>query len=278
MSSVASPSPGVAVHCDSVVHIYTTPVGAVASLRGVDLDVAAAEAIALLGPSGSGKSTLLLILAGLLRPTAGRVLVGDADLAQLSGHELVAFRSGVMALTLQEGTHNLLPYATAEQNVAFACPNGQVRPGQLLAQLGLGHLRRTPVTHMGGGEQQRVALAVAVAPRPRLLLLDEPTSQLDSAERDTVIELIRQLNSELGITVIAVTHDAAVASSMPRAITIRDGRVGSESRRGEDYAVVGRDGTIQLPPDVLKILPPGTLIRVHRQPGGVDLRDSGRAE
>ena len=148
----------------------------------------------------------------------------------------------------------------------------------MLEQLGIGSLAGRQVSTLGGGEQQQIALAVAVASEPRLLLLDEPTSQLDPIERDRVIELIRTLNDEVGMTVIAVTHDPAVAASMPRTVTIRDGRVGSEGRRGEDYAVVGRDGTIQLPPDVLQLLPPGTLVRLHRQRGGVDLRHSDRQQ
>jgi ABC-type lipoprotein export system ATPase subunit len=270
--------PGVNVHCESVVHIYQTPNGAVVSLRGVDLDVDAGEALALLGPSGSGKSTLLSLLAGLIKPTAGRVRVGELDMNALSGSDLVAMRSGLVGLALQDAARNLLPYATAQQNVQFAQRRRAVRPRQLLEQLGIGSLAGRQVSTLGGGEQQQIALAVAVASEPRLLLLDEPTSQLDPIERDRVIELIRTLNDEVGMTVIAVTHDPAVAGSMPRTVTIRDGRVGSEGRRGEDYAVVGRDGTIQLPPDVLQLLPPGTLVRLHRQRGGVDLRHSDRQQ
>jgi ABC-type lipoprotein export system ATPase subunit len=266
------------VHCESVVHIYQTPNGAVVSLRGVDLDVDAGEALALLGPSGSGKSTLLSLLAGLIKPTAGRVRVGELDMNALSGSDLVAMRSGLVGLALQDAARNLLPYATAQQNVQFAQRRRAVGPRQLLEQLGIGSLAGRQVSTLGGGEQQQIALAVAVASEPRLLLLDEPTSQLDPIERDRVIELIRTLNDEVGMTVIAVTHDPAVAGSMPRTVTIRDGRVGSEGRRGEDYAVVGRDGTIQLPPDVLQLLPPGTLVRLHRQRGGVDLRHSDRQQ
>jgi putative ABC transport system ATP-binding protein len=266
---------GVDVHCERVVHLYQTPNGAVVSLRGVDLDVARGEAVALLGPSGSGKSTLLSLLAGLIKPTAGRVLVGELDMGTLASAELVALRSGIVGIALQDAARNLLPYATAEQNVEFAQRRRRIRPRQLLEQLGIGALASKRVSELGGGEQQRIALAVAVASEPRLLLLDEPTSQLDSGERDRVIDLIRLLNYEVGMTLIAVTHDPEVAAAMPRTVTIRDGRVGSEGRRGEDYAVVSRDGTIQLPPDILQQLPPGTLVKLTRHPGGVDLHNSG---
>jgi ABC-type lipoprotein export system ATPase subunit len=265
---------GVEVHCQSVVHIYSTALGSVVSLRGVDLDLAAGEAIALLGPSGSGKSTLLAILAGLLAPTAGRVLVGRHDMGRLSRAELIKLRSGTIGLAVQDAPRNLLPYATAEQNVEFAQRTNSISAKRLLEQLGIGALANKSIAELGGGEQQQIALAVAVASQPQLLLLDEPTSQLRPAERDTVIDLIRLLNDEVGMTVIAVTHDPAVAASMPRTVTIRDGRAGTEGRRGEDYTVVGRDGTIQLPPDVLAALPAGTLLRVHRQPDGIDLRSA----
>lgn len=264
-------APGIEVHCQGLVHIYQTQIGAVVSLRGVDLDVAEGEAVALVGPSGSGKSTLLSLLAGLLTPTAGRVLIGEWDLARLSRPELARLRADTVGMALQDSSRNLLPYATAEQNVQFAHPPSARTAARLLSQLGIPDLARRQVSHLGGGERQQVALAVAVASQPRLLLLDEPTNQLQADERDRIIDLIKLLNSEVGMTVIAVTHDDAVASSMPRTVTIRDGRVGAEGRRGENYAVVGRDGTVQLPPNVIESLPPGTLLRVHERADGIDL-------
>ncbi|MHB8556406.1 MAG: ABC transporter ATP-binding protein, partial [Candidatus Dormibacteria bacterium] len=118
-----------------------------------------------------------------------------------------------------------------------------------------------------------VAIASGVAGAPRLLLVDEPTSQLDTVSRDQVIELLHRINAQLGSTVVSVTHDPTVAAAMPRTVTIRDGRVGAEARRGLEYAVVGRDGSVQLPPDVLEMLPPGTLVQVRRHRAGVDLRN-----
>jgi ABC-type lipoprotein export system ATPase subunit len=251
----------------------------VVALRGVDLDVEAGEALALLGPSGSGKSTMLALLSGLLRPSAGRIRIGSNDLPRMSNRQLLRLRATDISLVLQDPARNLLPYATAEQNIGFAQRGARGRkrnppwsPLELLQQLGMGPLAGQTVSTLSGGEQQRVAIAAGASVRPTLLLVDEPTSQLDSGGRDQVISLLLKVNEELGATVISVTHDPAVAMAMPRTVSIRDGRIGAEGRRGEEYAVVGRDGSVQLPIDVLEWLPPGTLVQVHRHTQGVDLR------
>jgi putative ABC transport system ATP-binding protein len=273
---------GVDAHCVGVVQLYHLPDGDdVVALRGVDLDIDPGEMVALLGPSGTGKSTVLRLLAGVLRPSAGRVRVGGHDLGKMTAGELSRLRATEIAYVLQDAWHNLLPYATAEQNVWFArrgarrfgvAPVGT--PQEALERTGIGHLARQPVSTLSGGEQQRVAVAAGVAAGARLLLVDEPTSQLDTHERDAVVEQLRGVNRDLGTTVVVVTHDPAVAAAMARTVTIRDGRVGSEGRHGEEYAVVGRDGTIQLPPDVLEILPPDSRVRIHLRADGVDLRNA----
>ena len=272
---------GVEVHCDSVVHLYPNSGGDVVALRGVDLDVDAGEAVALLGPSGSGKSTLLALLAGLLRPSSGHVVIGTHDLGRLSNHQLLQMRSREISLMLQEPMRNLLGFGTAEQNIGFAQRGMRRqrtdppprRPVELLEQLGMGPLAGQTVATLSGGEQQRVAIAAAAATGPALMLLDEPTSELDRASRDLVIELLLKVHRELGTTLIVVTHDPEVAGAMPRTVTIRDGRVGAEGRQGVEYAVVGRDGSVQLPPDVMEWIPAGTLLRVRRHSAGVDLRN-----
>lgn len=277
---------GIDAHCTSVVQLYRMPDGDdVVALRGVDLDIDAGETVALLGPSGTGKSTVLRLLAGLLRPSAGRVRVGGHDLGKLPARELGRLRATEIAYVLQDAWHNLLPYATAEQNVWFA-RRGARRygtpatgsPRHLLEQTGLGHLSRQVVSTLSGGEQQRVAVAAGVAAGARLLLVDEPTSQLDSHERDAVVEQLRAVNRERGTTVVVVTHDPAVASAMARTVTIRDGRVGSEGRHGEEYSVVARDGTIQLPPDALEILPPDSRVRIVLGARGIELQNIDLAD
>ncbi|HZS24620.1 MAG TPA: ATP-binding cassette domain-containing protein [Gaiellaceae bacterium] len=267
------------VHLTGVVHLYPSPEGDVVALRGVDLDIRAGESVALLGPSGAGKSTVLGLLAGEFRPSAGSVRIGDVDVARGGSEALAALRSRDVSLVVQGADANLLPYATGLQNVWFA-QHGARRRGQapektaaeLLDLFGLGALADRPADRLSSGERQQLALVAGVASLPRLLLLDEPTSQLTDAERDEMIDAVVAVHRTLGMTVIVVTHDTDVAARLERTVTIRDGRVGAEGRAGTEYAVVGRDGSVHLPPDVLGVLPPDSLVRVTRLDDGVELR------
>jgi putative ABC transport system ATP-binding protein len=267
---------GVGVVCEGVVHIYPAngkDMDDVVALRGVDLDVDPGEFLAVLGPSGSGKSTVLGLLAGVLRPSAGRVMIGDHDVGRLSPRALGRLRGALVATVLQNPARNLLPYATVRTNVRFAAPPRapRSRPDELLERLGLAHLTERVAGRLSGGEQQRVAIAAAVCSGARLLLADEPTSQLDAQGREEVVNLLERVNRELGTTVVLVTHDPHVAKRSARAVTIRDGRVGAEGRHGREFAVIGRDGALQLPPDVLDQFPPGTLMEVNRDRDGIHL-------
>jgi putative ABC transport system ATP-binding protein len=270
---------GIGITCRGLVYIYRLEGYDVVALAGVDLDISPGESVALLGPSGAGKSTLLALLAGLLRPSAGRVSVGRHDLVQAGPAELQALRATDVGVVLQGARRNLLPYLSAEQNVRFAQRGGPAdrrrdlpAPRDVLAMVGLsgrGRNRARPA-RLSPGERQRLALAVGLAGRPGLLLADEPTSQLDNRARDEVLMALDAVR-RAGTTVVVVTHDPGVGRWMGRTITIRDGRVGAEGRRGEDFAVVGRDGTVHLPPEVLRMLPPGTLVGVEPQPDGTVL-------
>ncbi|HEX4654924.1 MAG TPA: ABC transporter ATP-binding protein [Mycobacteriales bacterium] len=267
------------VRCDNLVHVYGTPGAEVAALRGVDFLVREGETVALLGPSGAGKTTLLWHLAGLLQPTAGTVEVAGRRLSGLTQRELADARLRQIGVVLQNPGRNLLGYDTALGNVLFAQRPGRRsaaskrrRAMALLDSVGLAGAANRVAGRLSGGEQQRLAVAVALANSPLLLLADEPTSQLDPVSADAVLDLITQANIEAGTTVVAVTHDAAVGEALGRTVTIRDGRVGAEGRSGEDYVVVGRDGTVQLPPELLDALPPGSLARAVRHDNGVDLR------
>lgn len=265
-----------AVTCRGLVYIYRLEGYDVVALGGVDLDIAPGESVALLGPSGSGKSTLLSLLAGLIRPAAGRASVDDIDLAKASETELARMRATTVGVVLQGAERNLLPYLTAEQNVRFAQRAALAHgahdlpgPRDVLSTVGLsirGKLRQRPA-QMSPGERQRLALAVALAHRPGLLLVDEPTSQLDTAARDEIVQALEAVR-RYGTTVVVVTHDPEVGARMGRTVTIRDGRVGAEGQLGEEFALVGRDGSVHLPPEVLAILPPGTRLRVHAGPDG----------
>jgi len=270
---------GIGVTCRGLVYIYRLEGYDVVALAGVDLDIAPGESVALVGPSGAGKSTLLSLLAGLLQPAAGRVQVGGYDLTKAADAELRRMRATEVGVVLQGAHRNLLPYLSAEQNVRFAqrgVPGVRRRelpqPREVLSMVGLparGRFRLRPAS-LSPGERQRLALAVALATRPGLLLADEPTSQLDTRARDEVLAALDAVRSS-GTTVVVVTHDPAVGARLGRTVTIRDGRVGAEGRLGEEYAVVGRDGTVHLPQDVLRAMPPGTLLRVELQSNGTVL-------
>jgi putative ABC transport system ATP-binding protein len=267
---------GVALRCEGVVHIYPgngKDMDDVVALRGVDLEADAGEFIALLGPSGSGKSTVLGLLAGVLRPSAGRVLIGEHDIGRMAPRALSRLRGSLVGTVLQNPARNLLPYATVLQNVEFATAvnPSPVMPDELLGQLGLAHLAHRVAGRMSGGEQQQVAIATAVGGGGRLLLADEPTSQLDVAGRDEVVDLLHQVNADLGVTVVVVTHDPHIARQSGRTVTIRDGRVGAEGRHGRDFAVVGRDGSLQLPPEIREEFPPGTMLEVSHDDEGIRL-------
>lgn len=275
----AAPSAGCAVRCENVVHVYGEAGEEITALRGVDLTVEEGETLTVLGPSGSGKSTLLWLLAGLLRPTAGIVEVGGRRTSELSVRAAADMRLRELGVVLQNPSRNLLSYETASGNVLFAqrptrrhWSTKRRRAAALLEAVGLTHVANRTAGRLSGGEQQRLAVAVALANGPRLLLADEPTSQLDRTSADAVVELLRAANSDLGTTVVVVSHDPAVGEALGRTVTIRDGRVGAEGRDGEEYVVVGRDGTVALPADLLDVLPPGSLATARRVPGGVEIR------
>jgi putative ABC transport system ATP-binding protein len=269
---------GLAVRCAGLVHIWSTGQEEVVAVRGVDLDVAPGERVALLGPSGSGKSTLLSLLGGLLRPSAGQRWIGDAEISRLSQQALLDLRAARVGTVLQGAARNLLMYATARQNVAFAQrslrPSARarvLRPPALLDALGLGAVADAPVARLSGGEQQRVALAVAAANAPGLLLADEPTSQLDTGGRQQVLDLLDLVNHRFGTTVVLVTHDPDVGAALDRTVTLRAGRVGQEGRLGHRYSIVADDGTVALPDQLLPAWPPGTRVEVSADPDVVHL-------
>ncbi len=277
---------GADVHLRGVVHLYPSPEGDVVALRCVDLDVAAGESVSLLGPSGAGKSTVLGLLAGSFTASAGQVLIGDEDIGRMTRNRLARMRALDVSLVVQGAENNLLPYATVEENLWYAQRGAHLRRRHryfqerddrsdragLLALFGLSQLASEPVGRLSAGQRQRVALTTGIASQPRLLLVDEPTSRLDPDSRDEAIETLLTICEELGTTIVTVTHDPEVAARLGRTVTIRDGRVGAEGRRGSEYAVVGRDGLLQLPADVLHLLPPDALVEVLRETDGVRLR------
>jgi ABC-type lipoprotein export system ATPase subunit len=222
---------GLDVRVEALEMVYEVDGEQVRALRGVDLEIAAGSSVALLGPSGSGKSSLLTLLAGLQKPTSGRVLIGGQDVSAMSERALLVLRAREVGVVVQGPARNLLPYANAEDNVRFAqraVPRDRrdrLRPpAELLEQLGLGHVRRSRLGALSGGEQQRLSLAVGLAGAPGLLLADEPTSQLDAVNRAHVVEMLITAAAG-GTTIVVVTHDEHIASQVDRAMYLRDGEM-----------------------------------------------------
>ena len=268
---------GASLHTVGLVQIFHTEGHDVAALSGVTLSVSPGEMVGLLGPSGAGKSTLLLACAGLLRPSAGRLLIDGHNLATLEPSELDTLRATRIGVLLQGAGRNLVPQLTCAENVALAqqaARGAGVRdlptPAETLALVGLDGPDR-PLTGLSPGVAQLVALAATIAHHPGLVLADEPTSQLDHAARDRVLSALERVNRELGTTVVLVTHDPEVAVRLPRTVTIRGGRIGAEGRSGEEFSIVTADGSLPLPPDMLAAVPPGTLLRVTITDDGLRL-------
>ncbi|HEY7927605.1 MAG TPA: ABC transporter ATP-binding protein [Candidatus Dormibacteraeota bacterium] len=201
------------------------------ALRGASLRLRAGEFVSLMGPSGSGKSTLLNIMAGLMQPTAGRVLVGGHDLSRLDEAERAAVRAHKVGLVFQRG--NLVPFLSAEENVVLAMEIAGHRRGAggrargLLAALGLGGRLGQRPYQLSGGEAQRVGIAVALANDPGLLLADELTGELDSDSAEQVMSLLLGLRRQAGLTLLVVTHNHALAATADRQLVITDGLISS---------------------------------------------------
>ncbi|SBW08175.1 putative transporter subunit: ATP-binding component of ABC superfamily [uncultured Alphaproteobacteria bacterium] len=219
---------------DGVGFDAATDAGPLVILHDIDLVVAQGESVAVLGPSGSGKSTLMMLMGGLERPTRGTVAVGGQSLAGLGEDELAVFRRGRVGIVFQ--AFHLIPTLTALDNVAVpldlaGLPESRTRAAEVLAAVGLGHRLGHLPAKLSGGEQQRVALARALAPRPRLLLADEPTGNLDTESGRAVADLMFAAAGPGGATLILITHDEALAARCDRVVRLADGRIVADQRR-----------------------------------------------
>ena len=266
-----------ALECRGLVHVYRVDGTDVAALRGIDLVVPEGQNVALLGPSGSGKSTLFAVLAGVLRPSAGTARVFGTDVGRAGRRRLRELRGSTLGLMLQGAARNLLSFDDALGNVRAAVRGtGHADDSLGRAMLDAGGIEPHggPVGGLSPRDQQIVALAVALSTRPRLLLADEPTSRLDEDARDRVLDLLLGVTRREGISVLVVTHDPAVASRMQRMIHLRDGRIAEEATASGRYAVIGADGSVQLPEGAeLLGWAPGALVSVDLSlPGEIRIR------
>ncbi len=273
--------------CEDLFKIYKIAELEVVALRGLNLEVKRGELMAIVGASGSGKSTLLNILGGLDVPSAGRVNVGPRDLLKITAHDLVNYRRNDVGFVWQQTARNVISYLTAFQNVELPLillgwprRRRQKRVEEMLAAVGLSNRGQHVPDRLSGGEQQRVAIAVAMAHNPPLLLADEPTGELDSQTSETILELFRQVNEAFGITVVIVTHDLRVMNNIDRVITIRDGRTSQETVRrvratqfsrpdeetGEthdEFIVIDSAGRLQLPREMIEQIDLGTRASLY---------------
>lgn len=269
------------VQADNLVKIYKTKDIEVVALQGLDLTVERGEFMAIIGSSGSGKSTFLNMLGGLDRPSAGKLFVDGRNLFTMTERELVDYKRETVGFVWQNNGRNLIPYLTAYENIMMPMQldgrknrHSRERAAMLLDLVGLSSKKNNRLSTMSGGEQQRIAIAIALANEPRVLLADEPTGSVDSQTAMHIYEVFKRLNQELKQTIIVVTHDVSLSRHVQRVAAIRDGKISSEKILREDfeqrlreagqaadwhyeeetqeeYAIVDRSGRVQLPGEML---------------------------
>ncbi|HWI60862.1 MAG TPA: ABC transporter ATP-binding protein [Symbiobacteriaceae bacterium] len=265
------------ITCEGLVKIYRASGVEVFALQGLDLTVAEGEWVAIVGNSGSGKSTLMNVLGGLDAPSAGVARAFDWDLTRLTARRRDLYRRTVTGFVWQNSGLNLLPYLSALENILLAMDVAGRRPSrteaeQLLELVDLRPKRDALPPTLSGGEQQRVAVAVALAGRPRLLLADEPTGSLDAASADLVMSAFRRVGETLGTTILMVTHDWDVARQAMRTVRIRDGKVATETIGDDEVVVLDSAGRLQIPGQLLAAAGIGTRAEVTLRDGDVVIR------
>ncbi len=291
----------VIIQADNLVKIYKSTDIEVVALQGLDLTVDKGEMMAIIGSSGSGKSTFLNMLGGLDRPSAGKLYVDGKNLFSMTDKELVDYKRSTVGFVWQNNGRNLLPYLSAYENIMMPMElNGskerKERANMLLDMVGLTAKKHNRMQEMSGGEQQRIAIAIALANSPKVLLADEPTGSVDTKTSNYVFDIFRRLNEELGVTIVIVTHDVSLSKKVQRVAAIRDGKISSERILREDYAerirntdkavdwheaqtqdefaILDKAGRVQLPHDMLQEMRlAGNKIRVISENGRIILEN-----
>ena len=272
------------VDCRNLIKIHKQGNLEVVALQGLDFEMEQGEFVSIVGASGAGKSTLLAILAGFEKPSAGQVEVVERDLTDITPRDLTRYYRRDVGFVWQDYTRNLVPYLDAVQNIELPLLLGGIRRRKrkrrslaLLEAVGLRGKAHAPVHTLSGGEQQRLALCVALAPGPKLLLADELTGELDTETSLEIFELLRQLSHEGGLSVLVVTHDVAIANRSDRVVRIADGRIATQSRLGTTETVaVDNRGMVQLPRDMMIEAGIGDEVRVKVVPEGLLLEPEER--
>mgnify|MGYP002626933957 CR=1 FL=1 len=282
------------IEADGLVKIYKSKETEVLALQGLDLIVEEGELTAIIGNSGSGKSTFLNMIGGLDRPSAGKLVVAGKNLFTLTERELVRYKRDTVGFVWQNNARNLLPYLTAVNNVMLPMvltsrKEKRAKALELLEMVGMAHKKNSRLNMLSGGEQQRIAIAIALANSPDLLLADEPTGSVDAKTASYIFDIFSELNKN-GQTILIVTHDVALSKKVNRVVAIRDGKISSErvlkeayadrlresgiDWRAEDtqeeYAIVDRVGRVQLPAELLGELGlKGNKVSIAMQEGKV---------
>ena len=264
------------VLAENLVKIYKTADLEVLALQGLDLKVEKGELTAIIGNSGSGKSTFLNMLGCLDEPSAGKLFVDGRNLFKLTQKEKDLYKRNTVGFVWQNNGRNLLPYMTAFENIVTPMlltdsKDKEKRADELLDLVGMSHRKNSRLSQLSGGEQQRIAIAIALANRPALLLADEPTGSVDRKTADYIFDVFRKLNSEYGQTIIIVTHDVELSKKVNRVVAIRDGKISSErilkekyvnafgagkvnwmeEDTQEEYSIIDRAGRLQIPRHML---------------------------
>jgi ABC-type lipoprotein export system ATPase subunit len=286
---------GAVIVCDGLVKIYKVADLEVVALQGLDLVVKGSEFIAIVGASGSGKSTLLNILGGLDTPSAGDVSVAGFDLLNMGSTERTMYRRRTIGFVWQQTARNLLPYLSARENVEMpmTLDGGDARyrrhrAMELLEQVGLAERHDHRPSELSGGEQQRVAIATALANAPQVIFADEPTGELDTSTSSEIFDVLKRVNEENGVTIVVVTHDPLVVEHVSRTVAIRDGRTSSEVVRrtevsaegehrtvAEEFAVLDRVGRLQLPHEYVVALELERRVRLTLDPDHINVWPDG---
>lgn len=261
------------VQCDNLVKIYKTKDSEVLALQGLDMNVDPGELMAIVGKSGSGKSTFLNMIGGLDKPSAGRLFVDGKDLFKLNNHELVDYKKSTVGFVWQNNARNLFPYLNSLQNIQVPMifreeKKKKEMAANLLEMVGMSHKKYNRLGELSGGEQQRIAIAIALANNPKLLLADEPTGSVDKKTADYILDVFRELNQNLKTTIIIVTHDKNLAKKVNRVVSIQDGKISSEMHAKlnyrerldsiesfhevhDEFTILDRVGRLQLPREML---------------------------
>jgi len=265
------------VECHGLVHIYKTADIEAVALQGLDLQIAEGEMVAIVGASGSGKTTLMNVLAAVDRPSAGRAVVAGWDLLALNESARDRYRREAVGYVWQQAALNFLAELTVEENLQLAMmasaksPSERLeRAGELMRDFALEHVRQQLPRSLSGGEQRLLAVSMALANRPKVLLADEPTAGVDRAMGSNVLTRMREARDREGTTIVFVTHERSVEGSVDRVLRIRDGRTSTETRaEGGERVIVDRTGRLQLPRHLIDEVGLRGLATVRREGDGI---------